>query len=111
MIYEKNVKGNKHTYTLTFLKNVTFNDPFVLNSLNVPNSYIFKCKRASKVENGGENLVFFYELGPFLVFIPCLTQKIVEFWPITLNLSAFLSIKSNGHYIFHLLEELKVMGC
>ena len=50
------------------------------------------------------------ELGHFLVFIPCLTQKIGEFWPITLNLSAFLGIKSNGHYIFQLLEELKVMG-
>ena len=32
-----------------FLKNVTFNDPFVFNSLNVANHYIFKFERAAKV--------------------------------------------------------------
>ena len=33
-----------------FFLNVTFNNPFVLNALNVANRYIFKCERASKVE-------------------------------------------------------------
>ena len=41
-----------------FLKNVTFNEPFVLNLLNVANRYIFKSERAAKVENGEEYLVF-----------------------------------------------------
>ena len=31
------------------------------------NLYIFKCKRAAKVENGEKYLVFFDELGPFMV--------------------------------------------
>ena len=39
-------------------KNVTFNNPFVLNWLNVANRYIFKCERAAKAEYGGEYLVF-----------------------------------------------------
>jgi len=39
-----------------FFKNVTFNDPFVLNLLNVANRYLFKIER--KVENGGEYLAF-----------------------------------------------------
>jgi len=39
----------------------------VLNLLNVVNRYIFKCKRAAKVENGGGGIPVFYELGPFLV--------------------------------------------
>ena len=58
-----------------FLKNVTFNDTFVLNSLNVANLYIFKCERAAKVEKGGRKPGFLDELGPYLVD----NQKIVEF--------------------------------
>ena len=50
-----------------FKKNVTFNNPFVLNLLNVENCYIFKCERAAKVENGGGIPGSFDELGPFLV--------------------------------------------
>ena len=78
-----------------YKKNVTFNEPLVLNSLNVPNRYIFNCERASKVESGG-NSWFFDEFGPFLVFIPCLTEKIGKFQLVTSKFSALSGIKSNG---------------
>ena len=45
-------------------KNDTFN-LFVLKLLNVANLYIFKCKRAAKVENGGGEYLFVDELGSF----------------------------------------------
>ena len=48
-----------------FKKNVTFNDPFVLNLLNVGN--IFKCQSVIKVKNGGRIPDFHDELGPVLV--------------------------------------------
>ena len=75
-----------------FKKIITFNEMVVLNSLNVPNQYIFKCERATKIENCGEYLVFFDELCPFLVFIPCLTEKIGKFQLVTSKFSAFLGI-------------------
>ena len=92
-----------------FFLNVTFNNLFVLNTWNVANRYIFKCKRAAKGENGGENMVFKNEFGPFLVFIPCWTEKIWKFQLITSKFSAFQAlkvtgIKSNGRYIFQLLS-------
>ena len=50
----RNLKTNRNVHSTGTFLNVTFNDPFVLNSLNVANLYIFKCERATKVENGGE---------------------------------------------------------
>ena len=41
-----------------FFLNVTFNNLFDLNLLNVANGYILKCERATKFENGGEYLFF-----------------------------------------------------
>ena len=89
-----------------FTKNVTFNEPFVLFTLNISNHYIFKCESASKVENGGEYLDFFYELGPFLVFITCFTEKISKLQIVTSKFSAFLGVKRNGRYIFQLFRSI-----
>ena len=85
-----------------FKKNVTFNDPFVLNSLNVVNRYIFKCERAAKVENGGEYLVILDELGPFWCLLPVKLKKISQFQLVTSKFSAFSGATTNGHYISQL---------
>jgi len=53
-------------YTL-LLKNITFNNPFVLNLLNVANFYIFNCERAANVENDGGIPGFLDEFCPFWV--------------------------------------------
>jgi len=53
------------------------------------------------------NTWFFYELGPFLVFIPCLTEKIGEFQLVTSKFSAFSGVKRNGSYIFQLFRCVK----
>ena len=45
--------------------------------------------------------------GPAELPVP---EKMGKFWHVTLNFTAFSGVKSNGHYIFHLLEELKVTG-
>ena len=55
----------------------------------------------------GNTWLFLDELGPFLVFIPCLTEKISKFQLITSKFSAF---KSNGRYNFQLFRSLKVTG-
>jgi len=81
-----------------FWKNVTFNDLFVLNSLNVANCYIFKCQ---KVKNGGGIPGFLDELGPFLVVY-------WKNWWITAHYSKMFSFF--GRYIFQLFSTLKVMG-
>ena len=52
---------------LAYLKYVTFNGLFVLNSLNVTNCYIFKCQSVIKVKNVGRIPCFLEELGPCLV--------------------------------------------
>ena len=49
-----------------FFKNFTFNDPFILNLLNVANLYIFKCQSVIKVKNGGK--------------IPGFHDKLAHFW-------------------------------
>jgi len=82
-----------------FKKNFTYNDPFVLNLLNVANRYIFKCERAAKVENGG-NTCFFHELGPFLVFIPWFPEKICKFQLIISKFSAFLGVTFSAVRLF-----------
>ena len=80
---------------------------FVLNVLNVANCYFFKCKSVIKVKNWvGKIHSFLDELGPFWWF----AEKIGKFRLLTLKFSAFLGVKSNRHYIFQFLEEVKVMG-
>jgi len=46
----KTVKINGNVALLK--KNVSFNNLFVLNSLNVANGYIFKCQNVIKVKKG-----------------------------------------------------------
>ena len=79
--------------------NITFNNPFVLNVLNVANCYFFKCERVKKLKKLGKIPDFLDELG---------SEKIGKFLFVTLNFSAFSGINSNEHYIFQLLEECKV---
>ena len=55
---------------------------------------------------GGEYLVF---LMSYVLFW-WISEKICKFQLITSNFSDFLGIKSNGDYIFQLLEEFKVTG-
>ena len=71
----------------------------------------WSAREPQKLKMVGNTCFFMNYVGPFKLFITCLTEKIGKFWLITLNLSAFLGIKRNDRYIFHLLEELKVMGC
>ena len=75
-----------------------------MNSLNVPNRYIFKCERAAKVENGGEYLFFFDELGPFFVFIPYLTEKISKFQIVMSNFQLLQALKVTGVTFFSCLD-------
>ena len=71
-----------------FLKNVTFNDPFVLNLLNVANCYIFKCQSVIKVKNGGR--------------MPSFLDK--------LHILANRSNKSNGSLYFSAVQYVKSNG-
>ena len=53
-------------------------------------------QESGKSKNGGRIPGFLNELGPFLWF----TEKIGEFQLVTLKISVFWGVKSNGSYIF-----------
>ena len=67
-------------------------------------------REPQKLKMVGNTWFYFDELGPFLVFIPCLTEKIGEFQLAMSKFSAFSGAKSNRHYMFQLFRSLEVTG-
>jgi len=63
-------------------------------------------RESQKFKMGGEYLVF----SMLLVFFGGLLKTSTTFGTLVKIFAAFSGVKKNGHFIFQLLEALKVMG-